>query len=205
MLIVAVAAGLMVVAVAGVAAYAPDRPSVSFAGDVPDDVRALATDTWERFVDAFPARRDCLESVRLGVAWTYDERADYDPDRRLVTLRIPGTAPNLEATLAHEFGHHLELLCTQSETAGTEAALIGIRERFLTAQGLPPDTPWFDGATWETTPSEQFAEAVAQVVTGEPPVHQRVVVTKEALALIGAWGRATPARARGAPDVGHRT
>jgi hypothetical protein len=188
MAIVAVAAALLVGLAAGVTAFVPDRPSISFAAETPDDVRVLATATWDRFADAFPARRECLRPVRLTAAWTHPDRAGYDPDRRLVTLRVPGTAPNLEATLAHEFGHHLEFTCTRSQRPGTEAAF-GIRQSFLAAQGLPPETPWFDGATWEATPSEQFAEAVAQVVTGHPPAHQRVVLTRAALDLIRDWGR----------------
>lgn len=188
-LILVLAASLLAGAAAGVWAYAPFRSSISFSGDVPGDVRAVATDTWDRFVDAFPARHECLQSVRLTVAWTHPDRAAYDPDRKLVTLRVPGTSPNLGATLTHEYAHHLEFTCMR----GTDP-LFDFKAAFLAAQGFPPGAPWFEGASWETTPSEQFAEAVTQVVTGRPPLHQRVVLTEEALDLIRAWARTTPAR-----------
>jgi hypothetical protein len=182
-ILVAVAAAA-VTAAAAVVAYAPNRPSISFHSDVPDDVRRLAAGTWDRFIDAFPARHNCLQPVQLTVAWTYPDRADYVPDRKVVTLRVPGTATNLEATLAHELGHHLEFTCLRSHVP-----LSDLRPAFLAAQGFPPDAPWFEGDTWETTPSEQFAEAVAQVVTGHPPAHQRIVLTEAALDLLRTWGR----------------
>jgi hypothetical protein len=183
LLIGGVTVAAAVAAAAAIAAYAQDRPSISFDSTVPDDVRRLASGTWDRFVDAFPARRECLRSVQLTVAWTYPDRAAYDQDRKLVTLRVPGTAPNLQPTLAHEFGHHLDVGCADSSA---------IRSIFLKAQGFPPGTPWFDGPAWETTPSEQFAEAVAQVVTGHPPIHQRVVLSPAALDLVRDWARRDP-------------
>jgi hypothetical protein len=193
LIIGAVAAAVAATATAAAfAAYPPDRPSISFDSTVPEDVRRLASGTWDRFFDAFPAQQECLQSVQLTVAWTYPDRAAYDGDRKLVTLRVPGTAPNLEATLAHEFGHNLELTCTRTERIDGGEWLPGIRENFLAAQGFPPESPWFDGATWQTTPSEQFAEAVAQVVTGRPPIHQRVVLSPAALDLVRDWARRDP-------------
>jgi hypothetical protein len=171
-------------AVATCASSAPSAPSISFAVAVavavPDDVRALATQTWSRFVEAFPARTACLAPVELAVAWQLDDRAAYDRNRRVVTIRIPGTAPNLEATMLHEFAHHLDFTCPQTRQ---------LRAAFLASQSFPPGASWTHGATWETTPAEQYAEAVAQVVLGEPPAHRLVALTNQALEVIRAWGR----------------
>jgi hypothetical protein len=61
-----------------------------------------------------------------------------------------------------------------------------VRVRFLVAQGLPPSAPWFEGRSWETTPSEQFAESVVQVVLG-PPVHPAMLILPGSIALLRAW------------------
>jgi hypothetical protein len=180
-------AGLVLVAVAvlsmgtGAAEDHPlvHRPGLRFAGDVPGDVRALARATWIRFTDALPARWTCLPPVTVTGAWTLADRASYDPDRRVVTVRLPGTAPNLAATLVHEFAHHVEFTCPQQ---------LSVRPRFLGAQGFGPGTPWFTGATWEATPSEQFAEAAVQVVLGGPN-HPMMVISPQALRAIRDWGR----------------
>jgi hypothetical protein len=149
------------------------------AGASPDDLRALIVATWDRFVEAFPARRSCLAPVTVQGAWELDDRAAYDPGRRLVTVRIPGTAPNLRDSLVHEFAHHLEFTCPEQHE---------VRVPFLVAQALRPSAPWFEGGSWETTPSEQFAEAVVQVVLG-PPAHPAVLILPRSIALIRAWAR----------------
>jgi hypothetical protein len=179
-------AGLMVVAVAlSIASGAAEdqraaqRPRIHFANDVPADLRTLAAATWIQFTDAFPARWSCLPPVTVAGAWKFDDRASYDPDRQLVTVRIPGTAPNLRATLVHEFAHHVEFTCPQQRL---------LRPRFLAAQEFDPGTAWFHGPTWESTPSEQFAEASVHVVLGSA-FHPRVVISAEALRAIRDWGR----------------
>jgi hypothetical protein len=63
-----------------------------------------------------------------------------------------------------------------------------VRVAFLAAQELPPSAPWFQGPSWETTPSEQFAEAVVQVVLGRP-AHPAVLIHSGSVALLRAWGR----------------
>jgi hypothetical protein len=157
---------------------APRRPAIHFAGEVPDDVRQLASATWDRFLRAFPARLDCLPDVTLATAWTYRTRARYAPERRLVTLRIPGTAPNLAATMVHEFAHHLDFTCPDRP----------LRRAFLEAQGLPARTPWRHGSSWAAIPAEQLAQAVIPVVLG-PQSGLLVVIRSGALEAIRAWGR----------------
>ncbi|HEY7400685.1 MAG TPA: hypothetical protein VH989_07290 [Actinomycetota bacterium] len=179
---VLVIAGAAAVALGSVAVEAGSRgrPSIAFGETVPGDLEALVRTTWDRFTDAVPARWSCVAPVTIDGSWTLDDRASYDPDRRLVTVRIPGTAPNLEAALVHEFAHHLDFTC---------AARADLRSAFLAAQGLPRDTPWFDGATWERTPSEQFAEAMIEVVLGRSPPPPRILVSPDALDVVRAWCR----------------
>jgi len=148
-------------------------------GASPADLRALIVETWDRFVEAFPTRRSCLAPVTVRGAWELDDRASYDPTRRLVTVRIPGTAPNLSASLVHEFAHHMEFTCPRQRD---------VRLAFLAAQELPPSTSWFEGASWESTPSEQFAEAVVQMVLGRP-AHPAVFIRPRSVAILRAWGR----------------
>jgi hypothetical protein len=180
-LLVAAGAVVGVTAVAAVEAGSR-RPAVAFAEGVPSDLEQLVRATWERFTDAIPGRWDCLAPVTVSGAWELDDRASYDPDRGLVVVRIPGTAPNLQASLVHEFAHHLEFTCPEQRS---------LRSDFLAAQGLPGDTPWFDGATWEQTPSEQYAEGMVEVVLGRAPPPPRIAVTAAAVETIRAWGRST--------------
>jgi hypothetical protein len=154
-------------------------PDMTIGGASPDDLRALIVATWGRFVEAFPARRSCLAPVSVQGAWELDDRGSYDPVRRLVTVRIPGTAPNLRDSLVHEFAHHMEFTCPDQHD---------VRVPFLVAQALSPSAPWFEGRSWETTPSEQFAEAVVQVVLG-PPAHPTVLILPRSVALLRAWAR----------------
>jgi hypothetical protein len=165
---------------AGTASSASTGPSIAFAPAVPGDVRALAGSAWGRFTSALPGARGCLAPVRVTVAWTLRDRAIYQPEARTVIVRVPGTAPNLTASLLHEFAHHLEFTCDR---------ISRLRPAFLAAQGFQRGTRWFRGPTWEATPSEQYAEAVAQLVMGHPPAHQRVVLRDRAMEAIRAWAR----------------
>ena len=156
----------------------PHMPGIAFASDTPADVRELAASTWARFTGVFRGRWACVPSVSVAGAWQLGDRAMYDPDRRLVTIRIPGTAPNLRATLVHEFAHHVDFNCAAQDRA--------LRRTFLAAQGFGPGTAWFQGKSWERTPSEQFAEtAIALVLGGD--ARPAVPVSRRALAAIRAW------------------
>jgi hypothetical protein len=157
------------------------RPILAMAAGVPTDFVHLARATWTRFTEAFPARQGCLAPLTVDASWELDDRAVYYPRQRLVAVRIPGTAPNLTATLVHEFAHHLEFTCRGAHRA--------FRPTFLAAQGLPPDSPWFQGVTWERTPSEQFAEATTEFVLGRRHAHRRTAATDEAIQAIRNWAR----------------
>jgi hypothetical protein len=160
------------------AARTPTGAVLLVAPDVPNDVRALALDTWDRFVGSFSARRGCIRPVTLEHAWRFADRGAYDPGAATIVLRVPGTAPNLRHTLVHEFAHHLEATCPAQRA---------VRAPFLVASGEGPDTPWFSGSRWAKVPSERFAEAVAVFVLPDRPSHLRVSVSAEALDEIERW------------------
>lgn len=155
-------------------------PVVAVAAGTPDDLRSLVMETWDEFVGSFYARTYCIEPVTVEGAWTLDDRATYDPRRRVIAVRIPATAPSLRASLVHEFAHHVEFTCPAHEQ---------LRPRFLRAQGLSSEASWFSGRAWEETPSEHFAEAASVFVLGERPGHLRIAVTPRALAVLGEWAR----------------
>lgn len=164
----------------GLALVQNDATALRFSDGTPDDLRAVASQAWDRFVEAVPACADRLDAPTLGVAWELPDRARYEPGPALVLIRAPGTAANLEATLLHEFTHHAERRC------GVGPA---IRRDFLAAGGLPADASWRDGPAWDQTPSERFAEAVVLLVLGEPPPHVLVHVRTKELAVVRAWAR----------------
>lgn len=158
----------------------PDGPpALLFDDTVPGDLRALATETWEDFLTAHQARRDCISPVVLSATWELDDRAEYRPSSATVVIRVPGTAPNLRNGLIHEFAHHVEFTCPEHEQ---------LRPGFLAAQGLPSSTDWFGGGVWETTPSEQYAEATAEVVLGRRAHHGGIFISAEAVAIVRRWG-----------------
>lgn len=154
-------------------------PTLNFAEDMPDDLRQLADATWVDFLEVNPARLDCIEPVTLEAAWELDNRAEYRPASRTLAVRVPGTPATLRSELIHEFAHHLEFTCSDQ----TE-----LRAAFLHAQGFPPETEWFGGATWETTPSEQYAEATVEVVAGRRAHTGRILLTPEAVEVVRQWG-----------------
>lgn len=176
--IVALGAALFLALGTAADGASPHRPALRFADGVPDDVQQLATATWGRFLTAFPARLGCLPDVTLATAWTYRSRGRYEPERRLVILRIPGTAPNLSETMVHEFAHHLDYTCPDR----------GLRRTVLAAQGLPAGSPWRHGSSWAAIPAEQYAQAVIQAVLGPQPA-PLLLVRPATVRAIRAWGR----------------
>lgn len=150
------------------------------AEDIPTDLEELVVATMERIEGALPAQAGCLRNLTVTHAWELDDRAEYRTETETVVLRVPATAPHLEFSLAHEVAHHLELTC-ESQTE--------LRPAFLAAQGHEAGLPWFEGDSWETTPSEQFATAVGRLVTGEPDPMRNVSVTEEAMEVVQRWAR----------------
>jgi hypothetical protein len=171
------ALSVSVVAIAAIADGPDDDRAIGFAGDVPSDVRALATDTWQGFDEAFAAQRDCYDPPTIAVAWSMEDRGRYDPATATVTIRVPWTAANLEAALVHEFAHHVEFTCED------HAAM---RTPFLGAMEVPADTPWLEGGDWASTPSERWAEAAVVVVLGSPP-HVTASPREAEVAVVADW------------------
>lgn len=153
--------------------------------DMPSDLAELVAATLETVEERAPARSDCLAGLIIHHAWQHDDRASYDPDTSTVTLRVPATAPRLAFSLTHEIAHHFEFACP---------AQLEMRAAFLESQGLDPRTEWFEGEYWEEIPSEQFATAFAQVVTGSTDSLRPIQITDESLTLVDTWatGEFTP-------------
>ncbi len=157
-----------------------DTAELRYDAAVPGDLRELAGATWDEFLQAFPARQGCVASLELAGRRDLTVPASYVPAERRMYVRIPGTAGALRNALVHEFAHHLEFTCDD------HAAL---RPAFLAAQGFPADAGWFDAATWETTPSEHFAEAAVEAVIGRRLRNRDVLITDAAVATVVDWGR----------------
>jgi hypothetical protein len=157
----------------------PDSgPELHFDSSVPDDLRAVAVEAWDGFIAAHPARTGCIEPITMSAAWELDDRAVYRPGAATVVIRVPGTAPNLTNDLTHEFAHHVEFTCPEHEE---------LRPAFLAAQGFSASADWLSGATWETTPSEQYAEATSVVVLGRRGHHDGIIISDDATAVVRRW------------------
>ena len=168
-----------VVAVVFALARPDSGPELHFDSSVPGDLRAVAVEAWDGFIAAHRARADCIGSTNMSAAWELDDRAEYRPATATVVIRVPGTAHNLTNDLTHEFAHHVEFTCPEHEE---------LRPAFLAAQGFPAFADWFNGATWETTPSEQYAEATVEAVLGRRTHHGVIVVSNEAVTVVRQWG-----------------
>ena len=172
--------GLLVLAVAaGVTACGDSIPELRYDESVPGDLRRLADETWSDFLETLPARWDCIPSPTLHAAWELDTRAEYQPETATLTLRVPGTPATLRSGLLHEFAHHVEFVCADHEL---------LRPEFLAAQGFAPDTLWFGGASWEHTPSEQYAEAVVELIEGRRSHRGGIILSDTAVTTIAEWG-----------------
>jgi hypothetical protein len=169
-------------------AAGPGGPQLIADGSVAADFEALAQATWMRFREVFSARGDCFSDVHLHAMGALGSRATYDPETAVVTVRVPGTAAMLQSALLHEWAHHLEFQCRAHEE---------LRPAFLAAQGLPLDTPWrpdvppadIPASEWRQIPSEQYAEAVIEVVLGGRPVPTNVRLSREAVRVVAEWAR----------------
>lgn len=155
-------------------------PSLAFPEGTPADLQTLSQDVWQEFLAVFPDQSDCMGEVTLEGDWSLEgSRGFYLPDETRVVLKIPATAGHLRHSLIHELAHHLEHACPDHAE---------LRVAFLEAQNLPADTPWFEGPSWEETPSEQYAETVVRLVLGRPVWNYRLSLAPEALATVRDWG-----------------
>lgn len=159
-------------------------PELLFDSNVPSDLQELATDVWTELLDHFPARLGCIDDVTLRAAWELDDRGEYQPETATVVVRVPGTAPTLSDELVHEFAHHIEFTCPDH---------VELRAAFLEAQGFPSETAWFTGTGWETTPSEQWAEAAVQYVLGSRSQRQGMGIADDTVAVVRDWAEGSAA------------
>ena len=167
-------------AVAFTAACGASSASLVFAEGTPSDLQDLGLEVWADFLEAFPNQAGCIGEVTLEGDWTLEgSRAYYLPEDAKVVLEIPATAPHLRHSLVHELAHHVEHACADH---------VELREAFLKAQNVPTDTPWFEGPSWEETPSEQYAEAVVRLVLSRPVMHYRLSLAPESIEAIKKWG-----------------
>ena len=167
-----IAAGILLVA-------RPDpTPALRFDTSVPDDLRALAAETWQDFLAAHPARWDCIPPAMLSAAWELESRGEYRSNGATVVVRVPATVSTLRSEMIHEFAHHVEFTCPDQTD---------LRPAFLVAQGFPGSTTWFEGEAWETTPSEQYAEATVEVVLGRRPHHGNIHISDQAADIVRRW------------------
>ena len=164
----------------GLSACSLGTPELRHDDTVPDDLRALADETWHDFLAAFPDRHGCISSPTLHAAWELETRAEYQPATALLSVRVPGTPATLRSELIHEFAHHLEFTCDEHNE---------LRPGFLDAQGFAPGTPWFGGDSWETTPSEQYAEAVVELIEGRRTQFGGISLTDVAINVVRQWGQ----------------
>lgn len=168
------------VSVLAIVVIACGHPGPVLGDDMPSDLVEVVNATLDAVEDEAPALTECLDGLVIRHTWDLDDRASYDPDTSTILLRVPSTASRFEFSLAHEIAHHLEFTCP---------AQMEIRARFLEAQGRDAGTYWFDGDPWEDIPSEQFATAFAEVVTGGTDTMRHVPVTESSRTLIDTWAK----------------
>ncbi len=159
---------------------ARSEPTLALDPSVAPDFRALAQETWERFLGAFPARRGCIQDVTLVADPDLSELAVYHVPTATVRVQVPGSAARLQAALIHEWAHHLEATCPAHRE---------LRPAFLRSLSLSVDTPWFQGRTWETTPSEIYAEAAVELVLGSRAMPTKARVPSAAVERLRAWAQ----------------
>ena len=155
-------------------------PSIDPRQRLPDDVALLTASTWDRFEAAFPAQAGCLTDVELElVEEVAGGAARYIASERLILIEIPTSPRRYVESLTHELAHHLD--------AGCDADL-AIGATIRTAQGLDPQAPWEGARAWAARPSEHYAEAVLEYVTGDRYTHADVIdVSEEGLDVVRAW------------------
>ncbi len=172
-------AALVVIALA-VRAGGAGTPALHYDESVGSDLRAVAAATWERFLDAFSGRMGCFGDVRLVASADLADRAGYHAATATVAVRVPATASLLQASLVHEFAHHVEANCPEHRQ---------LRSAFVASQGAGDGADWFRGDRWEAIPSEQYAEATVQLVLGHRLGSRPVALSPEAVAAVAAWAQ----------------
>lgn len=171
---------------AGVVACAePEPPRLFIDESVDADFTAVIEETWQEFLTVFAARTDCFGAVTVRADYDIEDRAVYDPETAVVSVRVPERKGFLQGALVHEWAHHIEFQCPEQAE---------LRAPFLAAQGLPPDTIWRSGGSvhlaageWAQIPSEQYAEATVALVLGIRPFATNARINPESIAVVRTW------------------
>ncbi|MPZ54792.1 MAG: hypothetical protein GEU79_19055 [Acidimicrobiia bacterium] len=149
----------------------------SFEDSLPPDLAVVVDEVRSEMITALPRLAECVSEATIEHAWELDDRAQYLPESGTVIVRVPATEPQLRVSIVHELAYHVDLGCE-----------LAPRRAFLKSQGFVHGTTWKDGPSWEQTPSEQFAVAVALVVTGSNDSLRPVTIDEDTDALIKKWG-----------------
>ncbi len=180
------AAAVVVILALASCSQPKEPPRLIVDESVAGDFQALALGTWGQFLAVFQSRSACFGDVELRATKTLDSRAAYDSETATVTVRVPATAVMLQGALVHEWAHHVEFQCSEHGA---------LRQAFLLAQGLPPETPWrpdvppmnMPAVEWAEIPSEQYAEGVIVLVLGRRQIPTHARVTPEGVRVIEKW------------------
>ncbi len=149
--------------------------------DVPADVRRELDVTWERFIERFAGRLDCIGDVTVVLVRAVEGGdARYVPTRSLIEIQIPTTPARFRESVAHELAHHVEHSCDEfAELKDVLHARLG-----------GPEVAWFGDGLWHEQPAERWAESVVELVNGERVRHaDELIVDPIDVALIEEWGR----------------
>jgi hypothetical protein len=173
--------GIAAVLLLGASTAVARGPRILVPQDVPNEVTALVESAWASYLDAFPAKHDCIGTVELVlVANVPAGEASYRYADHLVRIEIPTTPEDFPESLAHELGHHLDRACGAREEIGA---------RLVVTQGLDRAASWDQGVLWHEIPAEHFAEAVVEVALGRRLMHADIVTLSElTLRLVSDWG-----------------
>jgi hypothetical protein len=106
-------------------------------------------------------------------------RGEYRTTTATVAINPNRAAKSLTYTTVHELSHHAMISCGLYEDASFTTA-------FYESQGLPAERGWFDySAGWAATPAEQFADALAFVITGHRDA--RIRLSSGTVTLVEGW------------------
>lgn len=148
--------------------------------DVPPDVASIVDDVWHDLEDRLSWAGECMLPVEVLLSRDVsDGSARYRAEEQLIEIEIPTSPSRFRESLVHELGHHIDATC---------AGLDDLRAAFAAAQGFDEGHPWNEGASWEVTPSEHFAEAVVLIVTGDRLVHADIVLLETAAVAVVTTG-----------------
>ncbi len=157
--------------------FRPARePVVRFGQPIPADVEAEARAAVADYVGVFAARRACAPPADVVLVRDVEGGdARYVAEDGRVEIEIPTTPARFRESLVHELAHHLEHRC---------ADFGELREAWLAQAG----GAWSGHQRWEDRPSEQWAEAVVDIVLGERILHgDEMVLDPELVALVREW------------------